>query len=102
MAKELNATCRVCGSAYHRCDSCNEKNGVLSYKRFTDCPNCFKIYATITSNDSIDEKKKILKTCDLSEINNFNIEAKKEIELIMEEKTIKKKSINNNEDVLKS
>lgn len=88
MAKELNATCRICGRGYHRCDSCNEKNGNGHYKRFVDSPNCFKIYAAITGVLPDSEKKTRLEKCDT---NTLLPDVKVEVERIMGIEPKKKK-----------
>lgn len=86
MNQELNAICKVCGTPYHRCDSCDEKKGLIHYKYFVDTPECFKIFATITSKESDEEKRAYLSRCDLKSYPPFLPEIQAEINRLLKPK----------------
>lgn len=82
--KENNAICKVCGKPYHRCLNCEKnKNNFISYKLVACSHNCFKIYATITSEESKEVQKKMLSTLDLTELETFEEEVKNYIKNIL-------------------
>ena len=76
MAKELNATCQICGKKYHMCRTCESHNGTWeSWMQHTDTKDCFKIYTILYSHrlgeiTDADAKNQLQK-CDLSELETF-------------------------------
>lgn len=93
--KENNATCKVCGTAYHRCLNCEKnQNNFVSYKLVACSHNCFKIHATILSGDSKETQRETLKKLDLTNLETFEEEVKAYIkDVLATEKEILAKEI---------
>lgn len=47
MAKELNATCAICGEKYHVCATCKSVKTLKPWRTITDTIDCYKIYMII-------------------------------------------------------
>lgn len=47
MAKELNATCGICGERYHVCNTCKSVKTLKPWRTITDTIDCYKIYMVI-------------------------------------------------------
>lgn len=47
MPKELNATCSICGSKYHVCNTCKSVKTLKPWRTITDTIDCYKIYMII-------------------------------------------------------
>ena len=82
MNKSLNATCRLCGAKYHRCDHCDELKHVLtSWKMVSDTEEHYKIFCILRNYNlgkiKKEEAAKQLSACDLSDVQNWTIEGNK-------------------------
>lgn len=98
MAKELNATCSVCGKKYHICWTCSESR-IAPWRTIVDTVDHYKIYMVISdyTNGYKDKKetKKLLESLDLSELKTFDKSYRKIIiELINYEDNVVKPNLN--------
>lgn len=47
MSENLNATCAICGTKYHVCNTCRNTKSFTPWRTVTDTIDCYKIYTTI-------------------------------------------------------
>lgn len=47
MTKELNATCSICNTRYHVCNTCKSVKTLKPWRTITDTIDCYKIYMII-------------------------------------------------------
>ena len=47
MSENLNATCAICGTKYHVCNTCRNTKSLTPWRTVTDTIDCYKIYSTI-------------------------------------------------------
>jgi hypothetical protein len=89
MAK-LNRTCFTCGKKHSYCPSCYEDRELETWHIMFDKENCKTIFDIVNrsfyQHISIDEANSLLEKCDLSELDTFNDDIKKDIENILKQK----------------
>lgn len=89
MAEKNNATCSICGKAYHKCLSCKNEASLKPYKMHCCSSEHFKIFQVIrgfnTGVYTKDEAKEKLQVIDLSDLNKLRVNIKKQIKDIMKE-----------------
>jgi hypothetical protein len=89
MAKELNATCAICGKRYHMCYSCKNIMDINPWKIHTDTSEHYKIYQIIHGYSvelyTKEEAKLKLQMVDLSDIDELRDNIKAIINDIMGE-----------------
>lgn len=95
MAK-LNRVCKVCGSKYRYCPSCETDLRPTWYAMFHD-ENCKNIFMILTDEFlkkiTTLEAKKELKKCDLSNSDNFTESIKKHLDNVMNYKVKNKTTL---------
>lgn len=83
----LNATCSICGSKYHRCDTCAGIKSFEPWRTLVDTKEHYKIFLIIRdyTNKYMDkeEAKTLLSDCDLTGLDGFVLEIKNVINDIM-------------------
>lgn len=47
MSEILNATCAICGTKYHACNTCKSIKTFKPWRTITDTINCYEIYMAI-------------------------------------------------------
>lgn len=89
MAEKNNATCSICGKAYHKCLSCKNEASLKPWKTYCCSSEHFKIFQVIrgfnTGVYTKDEAKEKLQAIDLSDLNKLRDNIKKQIKDIMKE-----------------
>lgn len=98
MAENNNATCCICGKAYHKCLSCKDSMKLQPWKDVTDTSECYKVFQAVkgfsTGVYTKDEFKSRLKNIDLSDLENYRDHIKVLIkDALKEDKPIKEESI---------
>lgn len=91
MAEELNATCDICGTRYHRCHSCSDMKTFQPWRAVTDTFNHYAIFLALSEYTKIGDKKQAkerLKDCDLTGRESFNENIKKALDEIYTEEKI--------------
>ncbi len=88
--KKSNVTCSVCGKEYYLCIACDRhKVDWKPWKVIVDNENCYNIYNIVSkyiaNNIYKEEARELLKTTDLSGLNNFKNLMKNKIEEILRE-----------------
>ncbi len=89
MEDKNNASCAICGKKYHVCQSCLDRKTSKPWRTVTDTREHYKIYFTVhgytlaKNNESAKdfetakkELKEELKSCDLSDLDEFLPEIK--------------------------
>ena len=94
MAENKNATCCICGRAYHKCLSCKDSMKLQPWKDVTDTSECYKVFQVVkgysTGVYTKDEFKSKLKNIDLSFLENFRDHIKTLIKDALKEEPVKK------------
>lgn len=93
MAKELNATCSICGKKYHVCNSCKEMTSFTPWRIVTDTRDHYMIFLVLSEYTKTKNKTKAkneLSRCDLSELETFDNDVKRVIKEILKEDEPKK------------
>lgn len=95
MAEKNNATCSICGKAYHKCLSCKNEASLKPWKTYCCSSEHFKIFQVIrgfnTGVYTKDEAKEKLQAIDLSDLNKLRDNIKKQIkDIIKEDKKVEK------------
>lgn len=89
MVEKNNATCSICGKAYHICMSCRDSMALSPWKIHTDTSEHFKIYQILhgysTGVYSKDEAKSKFQMVDLSDLDSFKENIKSIIKEILKE-----------------
>lgn len=103
MAKELNATCLICGKKYHVCEICDKnKDNWHSWRMIVDDISCYKLFTLLTAysggSKTKDEVKEFLETMDLSELETFAEIPKKQIKEILKSENKKENNKDNNKE----
>lgn len=98
MAKELNATCQICGKKYHMCRTCFSNKGTWkSWMQHTDTEKCFEIFTILydlrLEQIKKEEAKERLNKCDLTGLNSFKENIKNTINEILGNKTEKSEKV---------
>lgn len=84
-----NRVCKICGKKYYFCPNCNENlaNPKPSWYESFDSENCKNIFAILVDNflekDTNEVTKTKLSDCDLTDIENFDEDTRKQIEDII-------------------
>ena len=85
---EYNAKCAICGTSYHKCNSCPDSK-LKPWLSIVDTINHFKIYTIIAdyTNKKIDKNvaKELLDKCDISDYKYFVPEISNVIEKIVKQ-----------------
>lgn len=103
MAEKNNATCSICGKAYHKCLSCRDEIQAKPWKTYTDTPECYKVFQVVRGYSigvydvfgAYDKFQNI----DLSELEDFRDNIKEVIKSILKDgkpKQTRKKSVVDN------
>lgn len=96
MSKEINHWCVICGRGYHACDSCNEIKSFTPWRSLTDSMEHFKIFTVLKDYNnkriSRSEAKRLLANVDLSGKDTFKDSARKVLDEILSENTVKRRS----------
>lgn len=99
MSEILNATCKICGTKYHMCETCKDIKTYRPWRTVTDVLPHYLIYLALANytktNDKKEAREALLK-CDLSGLDSFDADVKKVIKEILkdnEEKAIVVKPI---------
>lgn len=83
---ENNAKCAICGTSYHKCNSCPDSK-LKPWLSIVDTINHFKIYTIIAdyTNKKIDKHiaKELLDKCDISDYKQFVPEISSVVESII-------------------
>lgn len=91
MAK-LNRTCFVCGKKHSYCPSCYEDRLLETWHIMFHDENCKKIFDIINQyfykHINVDEAITQLEQCDLTNVESFNEDIKKDIKDILEQKKV--------------
>ena len=95
MVENNNATCSICGKAYHLCLSCSDTMKLRPWKTYTDTQECFKVFQVVrgfsTGVYTKEEAKEKLQNVDLKDINSFRPHIKKIVkDILKEEKAVVK------------
>ena len=84
-----NATCSICGKAYHKCLSCADMMKASPWKRYTDTSEHYKIYQILhgysTGVFTKEEAKSRFKNVDLSDLETLRDHIKETIKEIIKE-----------------
>ncbi|MCI8485215.1 MAG: hypothetical protein HFH41_12900 [Lachnospiraceae bacterium] len=87
MDSYFNAVCTVCGKKYHVCQSCQNTGSFVSWRTIADSPACYKIFQILSShtNRRINEQeaKGLLLECDLTELDTFLPDIRKNIRTLL-------------------
>lgn len=82
--------CAICGKEYQLCNNCDKLKELGSWKSVVDSPSHFFIYSTLhmytIGKRNIEQTKKELELCDLSDLDEFLPHIKAEIEKILKYK----------------
>lgn len=84
----INAYCSICGKGYHLCQTCSDQKMIKPWRTITDSIEHFKIYTAIhgyTISKDKETAKNELQKCDLTGLEEFNLEIKSVIKEIMKE-----------------
>ena len=115
-----NRVCKICGKAYYYCVSCDEaQRGLKGYEPWhilVHDENCLRIFTTLqnhfTKEITDKEARNILKSCDLSVLENATKNVKEQVnaivikevpiikEILTEEISTEESSIDNNNEEL--
>lgn len=89
MAEKNNATCSICGKAYHVCLSCKDSMANHPWRVHTDTSEHYKVYQVLrglsTGVYTKEETKEKLKNIDLHDLCDFRPHIKSLIEEILKE-----------------
>lgn len=87
-----NATCSICGKAYHKCLSCADMMATSPWKRHTDTSEHYKIYQILhgyfTGVFTKEEAKDRLQNADLSDLETLRDHVKESIKDILKEEKV--------------
>lgn len=87
MAKQINATCSICGRGYHLCLSCKDNMKLHPWKVHTDTSEHYKIFQILrgfnTEVYTKEEAKSKLQKVDLSDLDSLRENIKDLIKNIM-------------------
>lgn len=93
MSENLNATCAICGTKYHMCETCKNIRSFQPWRTVADTLSHYMIYLVLSEYTKTGNKEKAreeLLECDLTGLESFDKDIKKVIkELLKEEKTTK-------------
>lgn len=93
MAEILNATCAICGTKYHMCNTCKNIESFQPWRTVTDTLPHYLIYLALseyTRTGNKDKAKEELEKCDLSELENFDKDIKRVIKEIFKKENVSK------------
>lgn len=85
----INAHCAICGAGYHVCGSCLEQKAFKPWRTVTDSIRHFQIYSILhdvtVGAIEADEAREKLASCDLSGLDTFVPEVRRQITELMGE-----------------
>lgn len=91
MANYLNTTCSICGHKYHICNDCSKTASFTPWRSIACSANCYKIFMALNAytnkHASKKETKQLLKRCDLSKLDTFEVNIKSSVEDILKDDT---------------
>ena len=93
MSTILNATCTICGSKYHMCETCRTIKSFQPWRTVTDTLSHYTIYLTLaeyTRTGNKEKAKEELQKCDLTGLETFDKDVKCVITEILKEETLSK------------
>ena len=92
MSEKNNATCSICDSGYHVCNSCKDSISLRPWKIHCCSADCFKTYQVVrgfsTGVYTKDEFKSKLKSIDLSNLDNYREHIKTLINDVLKEEVV--------------
>ena len=90
MSEILNATCAICNTKYHMCETCKSIKSFQPWRTVTDTLPHYTIYLTLaeyTKTGNKEKAKEELQKCDLTGLETFDKDIRKVIKEIIKEKS---------------
>ena len=89
MSTYQNHTCKICGTPYHACQSCDNIHSFQPWRTITDTRACYKIFLILNSYTngyaSPLEAREQLLGCDLTSLDSFVPKIRDTIQNILSE-----------------
>lgn len=91
MAEYLNATCSICGTKYHICNSCSNTKSFTPWRVITCSKDCYQIFLALCAYTNgyatKEETKDALTRCNLCNLQTFEKNIKTSIKGFLEADT---------------
>lgn len=101
MSEKNNTKCDICGKEYYVCQSCSEVTKFKPWRTVTDTFDHYMVFLALSNyhhNGNVEEARKALSSCDLTDYESYNENIKSVIDEIMKDK---QEAAIDNEDAVK-